>query len=145
MRGAAPAGMRENGGIEFLRRISAMPRSLMLRLFAAAALARAGAAACASSSLTEFRPALEFEHASVTGPAREQWAALSPEERQRMRSQIREHWQNMPPEERQERREEMRERWRQMSPEERRQIRETIRAHRRGDGPDETGSGRGRH
>ena len=123
-----------------------MPLSLMLRLFAAAVLAGTGVVACASASLAESRPTIAFEmDAGELGPAAkpspEQWASLSPEERQQMRSQIRDHWRNMPSEERQKKREEMHERWQQMSPEERQQIRETIRERRGGD--DQAGQGFG--
>ncbi len=112
----------------------------MLRLLAATVLAGIGVAAYAGASLAESRPTIAFEMGSsepepVEKAPPEQWASLSPEERQQMRSQIRDHWRNIPPEERQKKREDMRERWQQMSPEERQHIRETIRERRGGDGP----------
>lgn len=121
----------------------------MLRLFAIAVLAGAGVPACATMSWTESRATIAFEMSSgELGPAAKpfpgQWASLSPEERQQMRSQIRDHWRNMPAEERQKKRDEMHERWQQMSPEERQQIRETIRERRGGDDQVGQGLGRGR-
>ena len=122
----------------------------MLRLLAVVVLAVTGATAHASTSMAESRPTTAFEpvageQEAVARPSPEQWASLSPEERQQMRSQIRDHWHNMPPEERQKRREEMHDRWQQMSPEERQQIRETIRERRGGDESAGPGFGHGRH
>lgn len=132
-----------------VNKLSAMSLSLMFRLFAAAVLAATGTAVCASSSLAESRPTITFELAAgeqelFAKPFLEQWAALSPEERQQMRGQIRDHWRNLPPEERQKRREENHGRWQQMSPEERQQIRETIRERRGGDDSAGQGFDRGR-
>lgn len=86
----------------------------------------AGAVALCGTSL-EGAPgaALHATTASVL------WAALSPEQREQMRSQIREHREQMSAEERQQRREKMRERRESLSPEERQLLRERIREHRR--------------
>ena len=75
------------------------------------------------------------ERERMRSQIREHWEQASPEERPRMREERHERWQQMPPEERQRRREEMHERWQQMSPEQRQNIREAIRQHRGGGGP----------
>lgn len=126
-----------------------LSRSLIRCLILTSTLVGAGSACAAWDALPVAPGAGRQERPGLDFAAGEQLAALTPEERQRLREQIRDQWQNRPPEERdrlkdefrrrrqepppdprREQREPLRDRLQQMPPEDRRAFREELRQRR---------------
>lgn len=126
-----------------------LSRSIIQCLLLTSSLVCAGSASAAWDGELAGRGNERMERRGLDFAAGEQIAALTPDERQRLREQIRDQWQNRPPEERErlkdefrrrrqdpppdqrwDQREPLRDRLQQMPPEDRRAFREELRQRR---------------